>query len=197
MQDIIVGVEVPGAEEAADVATRAFGQVVPPANVEARLRSEIVLTARSGTTLVGWASLDDLDTVTSFGKAVYLSGVVIRPEEQSRGVAARFMAAIAALEGVGVVVFRTQSPVAMHALTVNASAIYPNPQGEEPPAELFALVTATAEAEGGAYPLHVAGVGRELYPQRPTHRDARVQTWFDELCPAPERGDALFFVAVL
>jgi hypothetical protein len=194
---VVVTTELPGAAEATDVATQAFGRVVPLANVDKRLRSDIVLAARSGATVVGWASLDCLDGVTSFGKAVYLNGVVIRPACQSQGVAARFMATIAALDGVGVVVFRTQSPLAMHALASNASAIYPNPLGEEPPPELLALATATAEAHGGEYPLHVAGVGRQLYPQRPIHRDSSVQAWFDGMCPHPERGDALFFVAVL
>lgn len=191
---------VPGLEAATRIAAAGFVQPMTDTlreDVDHHLAEGcLVQTFALGDRVLGFA----IYRLFEFGmsRLLYLAGIILDPEIQAQGLAARAIR-LAALElGATHFALRTQSPRMWFVGTKLADGDWgPHPERAITP-ELLALGEELSRAIGcnGIFP-HLRGVyGGPLYGEKPTYHRASLQAWWDEQCTFL-RGDAVLCIGTL
>lgn len=137
---------------------------------------------------VGFAIFNDLGNTV-----LYLSGIILDPAYQGRGIAE--MAVQRARNDVrpfssAFLALRTQSSRMWLAGRDMTASWYPNPQHIIDPYYRM-LAERSATLTGSCFPVKIGCYGGPLYGEKPVHRDAELQSWWDSICDF-DRGDAVF-----
>lgn len=189
---VIFRQQPPTIDEATLLASYGFVRPVSDAfraNVSKQFSSDklvfSVLDADSGE-VVGFASFRNLTPV------LYLSGIVLKPECQGLSIAKLAVFEARALTGATHLALYTQSSRMWASGAGMTGQWFPRP-GKDMPDDLRPLAEWTAARIGLAFPVAVGQYRGPLYGEKPVHRDAGVQCWWDSMCDF-ERGDAVFCI---
>lgn len=134
---------------------------------------------------------------SGWGTVLYLSGIILDPAHQHRGLARQvieFARADAAKLGQTPrhLTLRTQSPRMWRTGAGLCRTWLPDPAADCSP-QLAAIGQLTAERIGSQFPVHHGCYGGPLYGEQPTHHDPQLQRWWDNLCDFAA-GDAVICV---
>lgn len=184
--------ESPDLDVATLIASRGFVQPV-----SAALRTDVDVHLRHGQivflvidaekeAVVGFALFNDLAPV------LYLSGIILDPAYQGRGIAALAVAEARVLTGATHLALRTQSARMWLAGSRMVEEWYPHPK-QQIPDHLRPLAEQAAARTNSVFPVAVGLYGGPLYGAKPVHHDETLQSWWDSLCSF-ERGDAVFCI---
>ena len=191
---------VPGLEAATRVAAAGFVQPMTDAlreDVDHHLAEGcLVQTFALDVRVLGFA----IYRLFEFGanRLLYLAGIILDPEIQGQGLAARAIR-LAALELEAThLALRTQSP----RMWLVGARLAEGDWGTHPDRTIAPKLIALGEEISkaidcsGVFP-HLRGVyGGPLYGEKPTHHDAPLQAWWDEQCTFLA-GDAVLCIGTL
>jgi len=135
--------------------------------------------------LMGFAIFD------IFAEVLYLSGIILMPEMQGKGVAGQVVRFVQEASGTRYLALRTQSLRMWVAGKNMCREWYPCVQPNDGMLHILGLEIArylnmTKTIEPGCY-------GGPLYGNKPVYRDPQLQAWWDSICNF-ERGDAVLCV---
>lgn len=190
--DVIIKKERPSIADAARLAGLGFGKPVDEnlwQNSERYSQGDYVFVASADQAVVGWASFE----VYLEGRLLYLKGMMIDPNYQGAGLAAKFISHARLHVNAEIFALRTQSP---HMWSVGRKVCdvwLPSPDGHTNEALVEAVKVLQ---QYGDHPVARGVYDGAAYAQTPVHMDAHVQRWWGKLC-SPESGDAVICVGYL
>lgn len=183
----------PSTKEAIKIAALGFVREHSPElqkDVEEHLAEGIVYTFVQDDQEVGFAIFNMTDKET-----LYLAGIILRPEVQAQGLAAKVIEIARQETGAKKLTLRTQSLRMWSVGKKLCQSWYPRPDFEKCQAAVgfcpwFGDNFYQIDTKGDSQILRGFYNG-PLYGQKPVHHDRRLQKWWDKICDF-ERGDAVF-----
>ncbi len=182
----------PSTIEAARVAAAAFTKTYSQEvyeDVAQHLAEGSVYTIFDGVSLAGFAIFNMADHET-----LYLAGIILRPDVQGQGVAAKVIGMAREETGAKKLMLRTQSLRMWSVGNKLCHFWYPNPKGRLGYYDHASWIGALGSPPFVSYEdkskIIRAFYGGPLYGQKPTHRNRPLQKWWDSICDF-DRGDAV------
>lgn len=185
----------PSTIEAARIAAQAFVKTYSQQiyqDVAEHLAEGEVYTIFDGTSLAGFAIFKMTDSET-----LYLAGIILRPDVQAQGLAAKVIEMARQETGAKKLTLRTQSLRMWSVGRKLCREWYPRPDEmrlEEGVCPWFGPYVYPVDTLGDSKILRGFYNG-PLYGQKPVHHNRRLQKWWDGICDF-ERGDAVFCCGV-
>lgn len=183
--------EPPGIDSATEIASLGFVQPISQGlrrDVASHLQhGEIVYSVFKDDAPVGFVILNlVLDNV------LYLSGVILRPEIQGKGVARMAVEAARMATGAEWLTLRTQSIRMWVAGQKMCAEWFPHHEAS-PSSEASRLAHQVARMTNSVFPVKKGHYGGPLYGKKPLHHDPRMNAWWDSVCDFG-MGDAVFCI---
>lgn len=187
---MLIHKSTPSTIEAARVAAAAFVRTYSQElydDVAQHLAEGTVYTIFDGVSLAGFAIFNMEDSET-----LYLAGIILRPDFQGIGLAQKVIQMAQAETKAKKLKLRTQSLRMWSVGNKLCRSWFPNPNGKVgyydyntlwSRGPYFVLYENKAEILRNFY-------GGPLYGQKPVHRNAVLQQWWDSICDF-DRGDAV------
>jgi hypothetical protein len=178
----------PRLDEAVEIAVAGFVQ-----KHSAELRKDVDKHLTKGQIVYRIKDLEVTAGFALFNKwedVLYLSGIILVPSVQGRGIAAAVIGRAHAETRTKYLTLRTQSAIMWRAgEKICAEGWTPRPLKRTD----LGIETAgnlTAEKLGGTFPISPKCYGGPLYGTKPIYSDSFIQTWWDSICDF-ECGDAV------
>lgn len=190
------------AKELADIARNGFGTDITDDDANNHiLNVDFLHLIHAQSRIIGFASYDRFEF--SKMKVLYLSGIVIRKDNQTRGIATLSLSSAINLIHPDILTMRTQNPIIYHLASLFAKEIYPNCDAVAGPSyELCNLIGEHVAVdrlgmrnyqkdlffEQGTY-------GTSLNDKLPNIEDKNTNDLFARLKLEQKRGDSIIIVA--
>ncbi len=152
------------------------------------LGGQLVYGVYQGEIVKGFAIFNTFDDL------LYLSGIILMPEVQGKGVAAQVVRFAQASTNAKYLALRTQSlRMWVAGRTLCREWL---PSSEPSDSILHHLGRDMAGRLNMGYPIARRCYGGPLYGEKPVHRDTQLQAWWDSVCDF-QRGDAVLCIGSL
>lgn len=183
-------------ETAVNITAAGFVQSITPEFrsdvTDHMLSSEICYTVQEGGQTLGFALFNLIGE-----DILYLSGIIIMPAGQGKGIGPAMIRKAAQTTGAKYLSLRTQSSRMYRAMHDVCQRVYPILGSNHPmDSDLLQVGEQTSREIGSSFPVGHGHYGGPLYGEKPVHADQQLQEQWDGLCEF-SRGDAVICVGEL